>query len=56
MHFLMVLQLHEEAWYRFVVVSLIAIVIYASYGQYHANPVSSEHSHAYHGIPSSEAA
>ncbi|XP_074580701.1 cationic amino acid transporter 9, chloroplastic [Curcuma longa] len=49
-------QLHEEAWYRFIIVSLIAIVMYASYGQYHANPVSSEHSHAYHGIPSSEAA
>ncbi|KAG6477875.1 cationic amino acid transporter 9, chloroplastic-like [Zingiber officinale] len=49
-------QLHEEAWFRFIIVSLIAIVMYAFYGQYHANPVSSEHSHAYHGIPSSEAA
>ncbi|KAJ8512547.1 hypothetical protein OPV22_002981 [Ensete ventricosum] len=30
-------QLHEEAWYRFVVVSLISVGIYAIYGQYHAN-------------------
>ncbi|GAB4844293.1 Cationic amino acid transporter 9, chloroplastic [Ancistrocladus abbreviatus] len=31
-------QLHIEAWVRFVVVSLIAIGIYAFYGQFHANP------------------
>ncbi|URD86758.1 Amino acid permease [Musa troglodytarum] len=31
-------QLHEEAWYRFVIVSLISVGVYAIYGQYHANP------------------
>ncbi|CAL9154765.1 unnamed protein product [Musa hybrid cultivar] len=48
-------QLHEEAWYRFVIVSLISVGIYALYGQYHANPVSSEHSVVYHGVPSEAA-
>ncbi|GAB4861968.1 Cationic amino acid transporter 9, chloroplastic [Ancistrocladus abbreviatus] len=31
-------QLHIEAWMRFVIVSLIAMGIYAFYGQFHANP------------------
>ncbi|WOL05629.1 cationic amino acid transporter 9, chloroplastic [Canna indica] len=48
-------QLHVEAWYRFVIVSLIAVGIYAFYGRYHANSVSSEHPIAYHGIPSEAA-
>ncbi|BAF09534.1 cationic amino acid transporter 9, chloroplastic [Oryza sativa Japonica Group] len=48
-------QLHEEAWYRFVILSLLAVGVYAGYGQYHAVPSSSDHPHpavAYHGIPS----
>ena len=46
-------QLHEEAWYRFVILSLIALGVYAGYGQYNAVPSSSEHSTiGYHGIPS----
>nr|CAD1844939.1 unnamed protein product [Ananas comosus var. bracteatus] len=48
-------QLHEEAWYRFVILSLISVVIYAMYGQYNAVPVSSEHSAVYHGVPSEAA-
>ncbi|URD86761.1 Amino acid permease [Musa troglodytarum] len=48
-------QLHEEAWYRFVIVSLISVGVYAIYGQYHANPVSSEHSVVYQGVPSEAA-
>ncbi|XP_077244986.1 cationic amino acid transporter 9, chloroplastic-like isoform X2 [Tasmannia lanceolata] len=31
-------QLHEEAWVRFVVLSIISMGIYAFYGQYHADP------------------
>lgn len=49
-------QLHEEAWYRFIIVSFVSVGIYAIYGQYNANSVSSEHSIIYHGIPSEEAA
>jgi APA family basic amino acid/polyamine antiporter len=47
-------QLHEEAWYRFVILSLIAVGIYAGYGQYNAAPSSSDHhsSIGYHGVPS----
>ncbi|XP_020409008.1 yfnA isoform X2 [Zea mays] len=49
-------QLHEEAWYRFVILSLIAVGVYAGYGQYNAVPSSSEHSTiGYHGIPSEAA-
>lgn len=33
------LQLHQEAWVRFVVVSIIMIIVYAFYGQHHANPI-----------------
>lgn len=47
------LQLHEEAWYRFVILSLIAVGVYAGYGQYNAVPSTSDHSSvAYHGVPS----
>ncbi|KAM3242655.1 hypothetical protein ACQJBY_054960 [Aegilops geniculata] len=46
-------QLHEEAWYRFVILSLIAVGVYAGYGQYNAVPSTSDHSFvAYHGVPS----
>ncbi|KAK3158631.1 hypothetical protein QOZ80_2AG0139620 [Eleusine coracana subsp. coracana] len=46
-------QLHEEAWYRFVILSLVAVGLYAGYGQYHANPHSSDHATVvYHGVPS----
>ncbi|XP_051146170.1 cationic amino acid transporter 9, chloroplastic-like isoform X2 [Andrographis paniculata] len=31
-------QLHYEAWVRFATLSVVAVVIYASYGQFHANP------------------
>jgi len=31
-------QLHYEAWIRFVVVSVLATAVYALYGQYHADP------------------
>ncbi|CAN4087145.1 unnamed protein product [Withania somnifera] len=34
-------QLHYEAWVRFVVLSIVTVGIYAVYGQYHANPLSS---------------
>lgn len=43
-------QLHIEAWVRFVVVSIIAVGVYAFYGQYHANP-SSDESIIYHRVP-----
>uniref|UniRef100_A0A0A9FLN1 YfnA n=1 Tax=Arundo donax TaxID=35708 RepID=A0A0A9FLN1_ARUDO len=46
-------QLHEEAWYRFVILSLVAVVVYAGYGQYNAVPWSSDHSAVgYQGVPS----
>ncbi|VAI59138.1 unnamed protein product [Triticum turgidum subsp. durum] len=46
-------QLHEEAWYRFVILSFIAVGVYAGYGQYNAVPSTSDHSSvAYHGVPS----
>ncbi|KAI5647481.1 hypothetical protein M9H77_33486 [Catharanthus roseus] len=48
-------QLHYEAWVRFVVLSIITVAIYAFYGQYHANPVSSDTSIIYHRAPAEEA-
>jgi APA family basic amino acid/polyamine antiporter len=36
------MQLHHEAWVRFVVLSIIMVGIYAFYGQYHAKPGSDE--------------
>ncbi|CAN0921831.1 Cationic amino acid transporter 9, chloroplastic [Linum grandiflorum] len=47
-------QLHEEAWVRFVVLSLIMVVVYASYGQYHAKPGIDE-TIVYHRAPAEEA-
>ncbi|GLT39605.1 hypothetical protein SLA2020_137870 [Shorea laevis] len=35
-------QLHHEAWIRFVILNIVAVGIYALYGQYHANPSSDE--------------
>ncbi|PIA50338.1 hypothetical protein AQUCO_01300822v1 [Aquilegia coerulea] len=29
-------QLHYEAWYRFIILSIISVGVYAFYGQYHA--------------------
>jgi hypothetical protein len=47
------LQLHVEAWYRFVILSLIAVGVYAGYGQYYSAPSMSDRSSvAYHGVPS----
>lgn len=37
-----VLQLHYEAWVRFIGISLITVGIYAFYGQFHAKPSSGE--------------
>ncbi|XP_022848415.1 cationic amino acid transporter 9, chloroplastic [Olea europaea var. sylvestris] len=48
-------QLHYEAWVRFVVLSIITVGIYAFYGQYHADPVSSNVSIIYHRAPAEEA-
>uniref|UniRef100_A0ACD5Z5F4 Uncharacterized protein n=1 Tax=Avena sativa TaxID=4498 RepID=A0ACD5Z5F4_AVESA len=46
-------QLHEEAWYRFVILSVIAVGVYAGYGQYYSVPSTSDRSSvAYHGVPS----
>ncbi|CAA0842734.1 Cationic amino acid transporter 9- chloroplastic [Striga hermonthica] len=38
----LVAQLHYEAWVRFVVLSIVALAVYAFYGQFHANPGSAE--------------
>ncbi|MCL7036300.1 hypothetical protein MKW94_017621, partial [Papaver nudicaule] len=35
-------QLHEEAWVRFVALSIIAVLVYAFYGQFHADPTSNQ--------------
>lgn len=48
-------QLHEEAWFRFVILSIISVGIYAIYGQYHANPASSNQSMGYHSVSAEEA-
>ncbi|XP_028098029.1 cationic amino acid transporter 9, chloroplastic isoform X1 [Camellia sinensis] len=47
-------QLHHEAWVRFIVLSVISIGIYAFYGQYHADPVSSNRTIIYHRAPEEE--
>ncbi|KAH7519686.1 hypothetical protein FEM48_Zijuj08G0063500 [Ziziphus jujuba var. spinosa] len=47
-------QLHHEAWVRFVILSIISIVVYALYGQYHADPSSGE-TIIYHRTPGEEA-
>lgn len=48
------MQLHYEAWVRFVVLSIIAVCVYAFYGQYNANPASDD-SIYYHRAPEVEA-
>ncbi|OVA14392.1 Amino acid/polyamine transporter I [Macleaya cordata] len=46
-------QLHYEAWLRFVVLSIIAVGVYAFYGQYHADPTSNQ-TIVYHRAPMEE--
>ncbi|KAL3615537.1 Cationic amino acid transporter 9, chloroplastic [Castilleja foliolosa] len=48
-------QLHYEAWVRFVVLIIVTIGVYAFYGQYHADPLSSNSSIIYHRAPAEEA-
>ncbi|KAL3833069.1 hypothetical protein ACJIZ3_007805 [Penstemon smallii] len=48
-------QLHIEGWVRFVVLSIVTVGVYAFYGQYHANTVSSNVSIIYHRAPAEEA-
>ncbi|KAJ7962005.1 putative Cationic amino acid transporter [Quillaja saponaria] len=47
-------QLHYEAWVRFVILSIIAVCVYAFYGQFHADP-SSEATLVHHRAPGEEA-
>ncbi|PWA58186.1 Amino acid/polyamine transporter I [Artemisia annua] len=47
-------QLHYEAWVRFVVLSIVAVFVYAFYGQYNANSVSDDTIY-YHRAPAAEA-
>ncbi|XP_043716510.1 cationic amino acid transporter 9, chloroplastic-like isoform X1 [Telopea speciosissima] len=47
-------QLHYEAWIRFVILSIVSVGIYAFYGQYHADPVSSKEKIIYHRAPTEE--
>lgn len=49
----MALQLHWEAWVRFGVVSGLAVLVYALYGQYNATPDTSisERSPLYYKAP-----
>ena len=49
-----ILQLHQEAWVRFVVLSVVMVGVYAIYGQYHADP-SAEETIVYYRIPEREA-
>ncbi|XP_071697494.1 cationic amino acid transporter 9, chloroplastic-like [Rutidosis leptorrhynchoides] len=46
-------QLHYEALVRFVVLSIVAVCVYAFYGQYNANPVSDDTIY-YHRAPEAE--
>lgn len=48
------LQLHHEAWVRFVIFSVVMVGVYAIYGQYHANPTAEETT-IYHEAPEEEA-
>ncbi|XP_071691180.1 cationic amino acid transporter 9, chloroplastic-like [Rutidosis leptorrhynchoides] len=48
-------QLHYEAWMRFIVLSIVAIAVYAFYGQHHANPTSEREVVTYHKAPEEEA-
>lgn len=47
------MQLHYEAWWRFVILSFISIGLYAFYGQYHADPSSD--TIVYHRVAVAEA-
>ncbi|KAM0030605.1 putative amino acid/polyamine transporter I, cationic amino acid transporter [Helianthus debilis subsp. tardiflorus] len=48
-------QLHYEAWVRFIVLSIVAVGVYAFYGQYHANPTVDREVVTYHKAPEEEA-
>lgn len=48
-------QLHYEAWIRFILLNIIFVSIYAFYGQYHANPLSSDETIVYHNVPTEAA-
>lgn len=48
-------QLHYEAWMRFIVLSIVAVGVYAFYGQYHANPVTDRETVIYQKAPDEEA-
>ncbi|XXG77915.1 hypothetical protein AAC387_Pa08g1968 [Persea americana] len=48
-------QLHEEAWLRFVILGILSIGFYAFYGQYHADPESSNQTITYHRAAAEEA-
>ncbi|KAI7737928.1 hypothetical protein M8C21_027394 [Ambrosia artemisiifolia] len=48
-------QLHYEAWVRFIVLSIVAIGVYAFYGQHHANPTVEREVITYHKAPEEEA-
>ncbi|CAJ2668909.1 unnamed protein product [Trifolium pratense] len=43
-------QLHREAWFRFVILSIVMVGVYATYGQYHADP-SADENIIYHEAP-----
>lgn len=44
------LQLHHEAWVRFVILSFIMVGVYAIYGQFHGDPNADE-TIIYHEAP-----
>ncbi|KAI3756806.1 hypothetical protein L1987_56629 [Smallanthus sonchifolius] len=48
-------QLHYEAWVRLIVLSIVAIGVYAFYGQHHANPTVEREVVTYHKAPEDEA-
>ncbi|KAF7845065.1 Cationic amino acid transporter 9, chloroplastic [Senna tora] len=46
-------QLHQEAWIRFVILSVVMVGVYAIYGQYHADP-NAEETVIYYRLPEEE--